>query len=159
MTRFADPPFPHRWYDDFELGQVFDYGRIPVTAEKILEFAREYDPEPFHTDPAKAAALFGSLIASGVQVAAWWRRMNFDAFAGIGADQTSVASPGWDDIRWKKPVKPGDILWCRSTVAEMRPLNSRPEIGLVRFANETRNLDGEIRMAHSASVFLKRRPV
>jgi acyl dehydratase len=158
MTAFAHPPFPHRWFDDFALGQVFDYGRVVVTAEKILEFAREYDPEPFHTDAAKAAPLFGGLIASGVQVAAWWRRMNFDAFAGIGADATSVASPGWDEIRWKKPVKPGDILSCRSTVNDLRLLKSRPGIGHVRFANAMRNQDGDIRMTHFASVFLKRRP-
>ena len=158
MSVFDKPPFPHRWFEDFALGQVFDYGAIAVTAEKIIEFAREYDPEPFHTDRAKAEKLFGSLIASGVQTAAWWRRMNFDAFAGIGADQTSVASPGWDEIRWKTPVKPGDVLSCRSTVAELRSLKSRPDIGVVRFANAMRNQHGEIRMTHSASVFLRKRP-
>ncbi len=158
MTVFDTPPFPHRWFEDFAVGHIFRYGGIQVTAEKILSFGREYDPEPFHADPARAQALFGGLIASGVQSAAWWRRMNFDAFPGVGADGTSGASPGWDEIRWKSPVRPGDILSVRSEIVEARPLGSRPTMGLIRWRNEMGNQHGEIRQTHLSTVFLRKRP-
>ncbi len=158
MTVFDKPPFPHCWFEDFALGQVFRYGGIAVTEEKILAFAREYDPEPFHADRERATAQFGSLIASGVQTCAWWRRMNFDAFPGIGAAATSGASPGWDEIRWKSPVRAGDILTVRSEVIDARLLESRPGMGLIQLGNEMRNQDGELRQTHNTTVFLRKRP-
>jgi acyl dehydratase len=152
------PPFPHRWYEDFAVGLAFEYGEVAVTEEKILAFAREYDPEPFHTDRERAKASFGGLIASGVQTAAWWRRMNYDAFPAAGEEAGSGLSPGWEEIRWPSPVRAGDVLRVRTEVVGARPLRSRPGMGLVRFAHRVLNQDGELRQEHVSLLFVKKRP-
>lgn len=150
----AGNTYDKRHYEDFAVGEVMEYGAIEVTADAIIDFAREYDPEPYHTDPEAAkGTLLGELCASGTQVCAWYRRMNFDAFP----DMTSEASPGWDRIRWLKPVVPGDILSVRSTVTEMRPLGSKPHLGLVVFNQEVVNQHGELKSTLSAAVFYRRR--
>jgi acyl dehydratase len=147
-------PFPQEWFEDFALDQVFDYGAYAVTEAAILAFGREFDPEPFHVDKDFAlASPFKGLIASGLHTAAIWRRVNRDAFPKV----RSGASPGWDELRFKSPVRPGDTLRMRTTIAELKPSKSRPRFGLVRLFNET--LAGaELRMTHYSMFLCERRP-
>ena len=155
MKLLKDPPFPHAYYEDFALDQSFEYGAHAMRADDIMRFAREFDPEPFHLSHESAAKTpFGRLIASGPHTCAAWRRMNHDAFPHV----RSGSSPGWDEVRWKAPVVPGDVLSCRTTVKSMRVLNSRPNFGFVTWSHETRAQNGEVKLTHSAMFLIERRP-
>lgn len=155
MTLFANPPFPHVYYEDFTLEQVFEYGAFRITEEAITRFAHEFDPEPFHLSAETAKATpFGRLIASGPHTCAVWRRMNHDAFPHV----RSGSSPGWDEVRWKAPVFPGDVLSCVTRLVEMRPLKSRQNYGFVRWAHETKDQHGSVKMTHGAMFLVERRP-
>ena len=154
MPVLSNPPFPHAYYEDFALDQVFEYGAHAIHADDIMRFAREFYPEPFHLSHESAAKTpFGRLIASGPHTCAVWRRMNHDAFPHV----RSGSSPGWDEVRWKAPVFPGDVLSCRSRVSTMRVLNSRPTFGFVSWFHETRDQQGEIKMTHTALFLVERR--
>ncbi len=147
--------FEKRWFEDFVVGEVLEYGRVEVTEAAIVAFGREYDPEPYHTDPVAAKeSLFGELIASGLHVAALSRRMNVEAFPNLASE----GSPGWDEVRWRKPVRVGDIVHTRTTVLETRALASRPDHGLVRFDHSVIDDTGELKMTAIAIVFYRRRP-
>lgn len=146
--------YDKRHYEDFSIGEVLTYGAMLVTADMIVEFARQFDPEPYHMDAELAKdSIFGELVASGVHVAALYRRMNFDAYPNL----TTEGSPGWGDLRFVRPTRPGDILSVRSTVLEMRPLKSRPTIGMIRFNQEVFNQDDELKTSLIAVVFFTRR--
>jgi acyl dehydratase len=139
MHNHADPPpppadpQPQRWryyWEDFPVGSTREFGAMPVTREATLAFALDFDPQPFHLDDAAAAAtLFGRLSASGWHTCAMAMRMMCDAYL---LETASLGSPGIEQLRWLKPVYPGDVLHMRSTVIEARPMNSRPGVGLVR---------------------------
>ena len=134
-----------RTFDDFTPGEVIVHSTWPVTADAIIAFATEFDPQPFHLDPnAPETAMTGGLIASGWHVAAIFMRLLCDAFL---LDSTSMGSPGVDSLQWLKPVKPGDTLSARSTVVEVKPSRSRPDRGMVRFRHEVTNQAGEVVMA------------
>lgn len=121
--------FKYYW-EDFEVGSTREFGGIELTREAIIGFAREYDPQPFHVDEEAARhSMFGGLIASGWQTCALAMRMMCDAYL---LEAASVGSPGVDNLRWIKPVRPGDVLRVRTTVLEARPLESKPHLGLVR---------------------------
>ena len=151
----SDKTFDKRWFEDFVVGELMEYGQVEVTEELILSFGRDYDPEPYHTDTEAAKnSIFGGLIASGLQVAALSRRMNVEAFPNL----SSEGSPGWEEVRWRKPVRPGDILHTRTRVIETRPLSSRPELGLARFEHAVVDAEGEEKMTAIATVFYRRRP-
>ena len=124
------PPRTIRWYwEDFPVGQVREFGAMPVTREAVLAFAGEFDPQPFHLDDAAAeAGLFGRLSASGWHTCAMAMRMMCDAYL---LDSSSLGSPGIDSLRWTKPVHPGDTLGVRLTTLESRPMASRPSVGLM----------------------------
>ena len=155
MPVLENPPFPHTYYEDFALGQVFVYGAHLMTEEAIIRFGREFDPEPFHVGHEAAKATpFGRLIASGPHTCAVWRRINHDAFPHV----RSGSSPGWDEVRWKAPVFPGDVLSCTSRVAELRVLNSRPNYGFARWTHELRDQHGTLKMTHAAMFLVERRP-
>src|SRR5947209_17639388 len=95
-----------RYFEDYPPGAVFTAGAMPVTAAEILEFARKYDPQPMHTDPdAAAKARFGGLIASGWHTGAMMMRLFAD---NLLSPESSIASPGLDELRWLQPVRPGD---------------------------------------------------
>lgn len=148
--------YPKRWFEDFAEGEELEYGETLVTRDDIVEFGRKYDPEPYHTDEEAAKeTLFGTLVASGVQVAGWWRRMNLEAFP----DLFSEGSPGWDEIRWTAPVVPGEVLSVRSRVEATRPLRSRPHLGLVQFRSEVFDRgSGAVKMTLRSTIFYRRRP-
>lgn len=153
-TEFA-APIDDRFFEDYVAGHVHEFGSIAVTGDEIVEFARCYDPQPFHTDPAAARQTqFGGLIASGWQTAGWMMRLVVEHYLSQVA---SLASPGVDELRWTQPVRPGDTLSVRATVVETRPSASRPDRGLVRTMFEVLNQHGELVMSVKAMNLLKRR--
>lgn len=130
----------HHW-EDFPVGQVREFGPRSVTREDILEFAGRFDPQPFHLDEdAARASLFGGLCASGWHTCALTMRMMVDAYL---RDTASLGSPGIDNLRWTKPVYPGDTLHGRMTVLQARPMASRPQVGLLQSRWEVFNQHGE----------------
>ena len=133
---------PIRWYwEDFVVGNVREFGATPVTREAVLAFAAQFDPQPFHLDDAAAeASLFGGLSASGWHTCAMAMRMMCDAYL---LESSSLGSPGIDNLRWLKPVLPGDTLSVRLTVLEARPMASRPGVGLVLSRWEVLNQKAE----------------
>src|SRR5688572_19247503 len=117
-------------WEDFPIGSVREFGAMPVTREAVLDFASKFDPQPFHLDDTAAeASLFGKLSASGWHTCAMAMRMMCDGYLLRSA---SLGSPGIDNLKWHKPVYPGDTLSMRITVLDARPMNSRPDVGLVR---------------------------
>ena len=115
----------HKYYwEDFYAGQVLEAGGYSLSEEEIIEFAKKYDPQPFHTDSEKAKQTFyGGLIASGWQTASLCMRMLCDLYL---LESASLGSPGVDELRWVKPVRPGDTLRLKSTVIETRAYRAAP---------------------------------
>ena len=112
------------YFEDFEEGQVYELGEKTLTKEEIVAFAREYDPQPFHVDEEAAkGSAFGGLIASGWHTAAIFMRLYADA---VLSRAESMGSPGVEELRWLKPVRPGDTLSARLTVLDAAPSASRP---------------------------------
>lgn len=121
-------------FEDFPVGELVEFGNYLVTAEEILEFAREFDPQPFHIDEEVAkASLLRGLSASGWHVCAIIMRMMVDGYYGHTA---SMGSTGIDEMKWLKPVRPGDRLSCRRTTLEARVSAKRPEMGIVKLRYE-----------------------
>lgn len=150
----ADRTF--EYFEDYVPGTTHEFGTIKVTEEEILEFATKYDPQPFHIDPAAAAeSPYGGLIASGWHTASLMMRLLADNYLSKVA---SLGSPGIDELRWLKPVRPGDELRVRVTVLEARPSKSKPDRGLVHSRIELFNQDGERVFQAIALNFLSRRP-
>src|ERR1700734_2801149 len=110
------------YFEDFPLGEVVEYGRIDVSADEIIAFAREFDPQPFHTDEEAAAAATGGLIASGWHTPALLLRMNCDAFLMRAA---ILEEAGVEEVRWQQPVRPGDRLHGRRQPLAKRPCEDR----------------------------------
>ncbi|MFV3075544.1 MaoC family dehydratase [Niveispirillum fermenti] len=133
---------PVRYLEDFTPGLVLEFGDRLVTAEEIVSFAREYDPQPFHLDDeAGRQTHFGGLVASGWQTAGFMMRMLVD---NMLSPETSLGSPGLDELRWLKPVRPGDRLRARVTVLEVKRSRSRPEMGTIRQHTELLNQKDEV---------------
>ena len=132
------------YYEDFPVGDVRESAPRTVTHEEMLAFAREYDPQPFHLDEAAAkGTIYGGLIASGWLTVAIMMRLLWDTLL---KDAVSLGSPGADEIRWLKPVRPGDTLRARFTVVEAIPSRSKPDRGVLRTFTEVLNQHGEIVM-------------
>ena len=145
-----------RYFEDYPPGAVFEGGAIPVSEAEILEFARKYDPQAMHTNPAAAASgFFGGLIASGWHTAGLMMRLFTACFL---SPASSLASPGIDELRWTKPVRPGDVLSIRVTVAEARRSRSKPEQGIVRSFVEVLNQHGEVVMTLKPVSLIRCRP-
>src|SRR5579859_7681195 len=145
-----------RYFEDFAEGLTIELGSVAFTSEGIMAFARQYDPQPMHTDPERAAeSIYGGLIASGWQTAASYMRLLVDAVLG---QSESLGSPGIDKLRWLKPVRPGDTLSARFIVLEAKPSRSRPDRGIVRSRGEMVNQSGEVVMDLEAVNFFSTRP-
>jgi len=148
-------PVTDRYFEDYAPGSVCVYGQIAMTESDIVEFARRYDPQPMHTDPVAAArGPFGGLIASGWHTTACVMRVLVERYLSHVA---ALVSPGIDEMRWKAPVRPGDILRVRVTVEEASPSRSKPDRGLVRTLIEVLNQNGEIVLSMRAMNLLLRR--
>lgn len=133
-----------RYLEDFEPGQTLEFGSYTLAAEEIVDFARRYDPQPFHLDEAAGRRThFGGLVASGWQTAAVMMRMFVDHLA---SPETSLGSPGIDELRWLRPVRPGDTLRVRVTMLEVMRSRSKPDRGTVRQRVEVVNQDDTVVM-------------
>ncbi len=142
-------------FEDFEPGQVYELGSWEVTEAEILDFARAFDPQPFHVDPdAAARSPFGGLIASGWHSAAIYMRLYVD---GILSRAASMGSPGVEELRWLVPVRPGDVVRGRFTVVETSPSSRRPDRGTVIALCELLNQRGEVAVSFRARGFFGRR--
>ena len=146
---------PRIWWEDFVVGKVLTSGTVEVTKEEIVDFARRYDPQRFHVDEEAAKqTMFGGLIASGWMTASLTMRLMCDAYL---LDSASLGSPGVEQLKWLKPVRPGDVLQVRTTVLETRPMGSKPHIGLAKSRMETVNQHGEVVLAMEAWGMYRRR--
>lgn len=146
-----------KYFEDFTLGEMTEYGAYTVTREEVLDFAGKYDPQPFHLDDEAAAqTFFGKVSASGWHTCAMTMRMMVDEMKDTKA--ASEGSPGVDKIRWKTPVYPGDTLRVRSTVVGVKDLPSKPHLGLVMNQHEVLNQGDVIVMTFEAAGIMKRRP-
>ena len=124
---------PELYFEDFELGRVYELGSVDVTEADILEFARRFDPQPFHVDPEAARqSVFGGLIASGWHTGAMWMRLYVDSLLDGAA---SMGSPGIEELRWLAPVRPGDTL---------DEIEARHRLDEARSADDHRNSPGAI---------------
>jgi len=138
-------PPKERFFEDFRPGEVLEFGDYLVTEEEIVDFARRYDPQPFHLDhKAAEKSIYGGLIASGWMTGSIVMRLLVDHFI---SPLSSMGSPGVDEIRWNRPVRPGDRLKLRVTVVETRRSQSKPDRGIVQVQEEAINQDGETVMS------------
>jgi acyl dehydratase len=145
-----------RYWDDYEVGQKFDLGSTSFTADEIVSFARQYDPQSFHVDAAAAGqSMFGGLIASGWHVTAKLMRLFVDNYVD---QRTALGSPGVDEVRWLKPVRPGDTLSASVECAGKVPSRSRPEMGIVHEQWRATNQKGELVMTLKGTNMVRRRP-
>jgi acyl dehydratase len=146
---------PDLYFEDIEPGGVYELGTRTVTESEIVAFAREWDPQPFHTDPEAAkGSVFGGLIASGWHTGSMWMRMYVETMLGSAAR----GSPGIEELRWLAPVRPGDTLSGRLTVLEATPSATKPDRGTIRIRGEMVNQDGVTVMSMTSRGHFGRRP-
>ena len=147
------PPIDDRYFEDYVPGSVYEFGSITVEEQDIIEFARLYDPQPFHLDREKAKeSPFGGIIASGWHTAALTMRLLVDHYVSPVA---GMGSPGSGPIRFLRPVRPGDELSIRVTIVEARRSRSKPDRGTVRADVETMNQRREVVMTRTAIAILR----
>jgi acyl dehydratase len=142
-------------FEDFAPGQTAQYGSRTVTREEIVAFASSYDPQPMHLDEAAASrSLLGGLAASGWHSASLLMRLNADHLLNRAA---SMGAPGISELKWLKPVRPGDTLSVRYRILETRASKSRPDLGFVEFLFELLNQHGETVMTQQNLIMFGRR--
>ncbi len=140
-----------RYYEDLVVGETQAYGNTLVTREEVIEFARQFDPQPFHlSDEAAEKTHFGRLSASGWHTGAMVMAMSV-ANMQYGEGQAGLGSPGIDELRWVKPVYPGDTLSCETELVSKRRSKSRPEMGILKSRLTARNQHGETVMTYIAN--------
>lgn len=145
------------YFEDLVVGAEGEFGTYEVTRKEVIEFARKYDPQPFHlSDEAAAKTHFGRLAASGWHTAAM--TMAVIARKVVAEEQAGLGSPGIDELRWKKPVFPGDTLHVSGKILEKTPSRSRPDMGSFRTQTTVTNQDGEVVMTFQSIVLIRRRP-
>lgn len=147
---------PSRYLDDFEAGQEFDLGSFSLTEAEIIEFAQRFDPQPFHTDvDAAKSSAFGGLIASGWHTGSSVMRLLVDNFI---PRESSMGSPGIDELRWTKPVRPGDVISVAYRVLDVVPSRSKPDRGHIAGELVATNQDGDVVMTYRGRGIYRRRP-
>jgi acyl dehydratase len=147
---FTVPP-ENRYFEDYVASAVHEFGSIAVEEAEIIAFAKRYDPQIFHIDPQAAKqTIYGGLIASGWLTSGLMMRLYSDHYLSHVA---SLGSPGIDELRWLKPVRPGDMLSLRVTVLETNRSRSKPERGIVRSFIEVLTQNAEVVMSMKAVNF------
>ena len=145
------------YFEDLEIGAETLFGTYEVTREEVIEFAQKYDPQPFHlSDEAAAKTHFGRIAASGWHTTAM--TMAVIARYVVADEQAGLGSPGIDELRWLKPVYPGDTLTVRGKIIDKTPSRSKPEIGSFRTQTIVSNQDGVDVMRFTSIVLMRRRP-
>jgi acyl dehydratase len=146
---------PLRYAEDYKPGDVFELGTYDVTAAEIVEFAKKYDPQPFHIDEEAAKkTIHGGLISSGWLTGIIMLQLMRRGFICV---ETSMGSPGHDELRWLKPVRPGDRLHGRVVVGDVRISKSRPEMGFVNNTATLTNQNGEVVFSMKSAAIFKTR--
>ena len=146
------------YFEDLEVGAETYFGSYEVTREEVLDFARKYDVQPFHLSDEEAAKThFGRLAASGWHTAAM--TMGVISRHVVEDQQAGLGSPGIDELRWMKPVYPGDTLHVHGKIIETRPSRSKPEMGSFKTHTTVTNQDGAAVMSFTSIVLIRRRPV
>jgi len=149
-------PIEERYFEDYVPGSVYEYGTVTVEESEIIDFAKKFDPQFFHTDPeAAASGPFGGLIASGWHTGSLMMRLLVDHFVSKVA---SLGSPGIDELRWLRPVRPRDTLRLRVSILEANRSRSKPDRGIVRTLVEILNQNGEVVMSLKAVNMMLCRP-
>jgi acyl dehydratase len=147
----------YRYFDDFAVGEISKpKGRIKVTTDDIIAFAKQYDPQPFHLDDEAAKkSIFGRLVASGWHTAAITMRLVADS-----EDRAAIGSIGlgFEAMQWPRPVLPGDELRIESEVLAMRPSRTRPDRGVMKMRTRTLNQHGQVVQDLTANIMVPRRP-
>jgi acyl dehydratase len=153
----SSPQFkPPRYWDDYQVGAEYPLGSTTFTADEIVAFGRAFDPQSFHVDPEAARqSLFGSLIASGWHVVSKVMRLFVDSYVD---QRTALGSPGVDEVRWLRPVRPGDTLTAWLEVAHKAPSKSRPEMGVVHEHWRATNQKGELVLTLKGVNMVRRKP-
>jgi acyl dehydratase len=148
--------FKYYW-EDFKVGERIVVGSVGVDKDEVIEFASRYDPQSFHVDEEAAKqSIYGGLIASGWHSCALIMRLICDSYM---LEAASLGSPGVENVRWPKPVRPGDTLTAYRTTEESRESRSRPEAGIVKTLWEVENQNDELVMTMSGiNLFLRRNP-
>ena len=146
-----------QYFEHLEVGAETYFGSHDVTREEILDFARKYDPQPFHLSDEEAAKThFGRIAASGWHTCAM--TMAVVARRVVDQEQAGLGSPGIDELRWRRPVYPGDTLHVRGKIVEKRPSRSKPQIGSFRSEMTVINQDDQVVMTFTSIVLIRRRP-
>jgi acyl dehydratase len=144
-----------RYFEDFHPGETLSLGSKTVSRDEIVAFAAEFDPQPFHLDEeAGAASLLGGLAASGWHTASMLMRLLCD---NLLLASSCKGSPGVEDLRWMRPVYPGDRLTASADVVSARPLKSRPDLGIVQLVFTLTNQDGIPVMSEKSAILFERR--
>lgn len=145
-----------RWFEDYVVGTTAEHGTVIVEEAEVVDFGRRFDPQPFHVDPQAAAeGPFGGLIASGWHTCALMMRLLAQEYL---SEASSLGSPGVDELRWLRPVRPGARLTLRTTVEDARRSRSKPDRGLVRTRVELRNHSGDVVLSLTAMNLVLGRP-
>jgi acyl dehydratase len=143
-----------KYFEDVAVGDIMRFGRYEVTKEEIVEYARQFDPQPFHLDEEAARrSMFGGLIASGWHTGAMFIRMVVEHMTPVHA---TTGAMGFDDLKWVKPVRPGDVLTVESEVKE-KAEGRRPDRGTVKIESRIQNQRGEVVMSLVSLVIYLRR--
>lgn len=150
-----DPLQPHprdRWFEDWSVGDSFESDKTyTMVEERMIDFAAEFDPQPFHTDPVAATdSVFGGLVASG-----WHTGSAMMSLIADGLGQASMGAAGVDELRWHMPVKAGDELRLVSTVVEARRSTSKPDRGILRVRQGLQNQNGDVVMSFVAIMMIR----
>ena len=144
----------HHW-EDFTPGSVLEFAPRQVTREEIIEFAAAFDPQPMHLDEEAArASMLGGLAASGWHSCCLLMRLLSDGFLG---QSHFLGAPGIEEVRWLKPLRPGESVRARATVLETRPSRSRPQLGFVKFLFELIDSSGASLMTLTVNPMFARR--
>jgi acyl dehydratase len=145
-----------KYLEDLHVGDRFGSDSFDVTEESIVAFARDFDPQPFHLDAAAAKrSVFQELVASGWHTAAMSMKLFVTGELRLAGGSVGL---GVDELRWPRPVKPGDVLRLETEVLEVRPSKSKPDRGVIRIRNVTTNQHGKVVQTFAASVLVRRRP-
>lgn len=145
-----------KYLEDLHVGDRFGSDRFSVTEAGIIEFASDFDPQPFHLDAdAAQTSVFKGLVASGWHTAAMSMRLFVTGGLQLAGGSVGL---GVDELRWPRPVRGGDTLQLQTEILEIRPSKSKPDCGIIRIRNVTTNQRGEVVQTFMASVLVRRRP-
>ncbi|QSQ17294.1 MaoC family dehydratase [Myxococcus landrumensis] len=145
-----------RYFEDFQPGEASEAGPYVISREEIIAFAKQFDPQPFHlSDEGGREGIFGGIIASGWHTASICHKLVVE---NLLKGSASLGSPGLDELKWLRPVRPGDALTARFEVISLTPSRSKADRGAIKFRFEVRNQAGEVVMTEIANALFARRP-